>query len=46
MEKEPITPAYETKFICSIEQNVIIMCERHAKAFELAATATHDGSTG
>lgn len=32
-------PAPNTKFICSIEQNVMIMCERHAKAFELAAIA-------
>ena len=27
----------EPKFICSIEQNTMILCERHAKAFELAA---------
>jgi hypothetical protein len=29
----------ETKFICSIEQNTMILCERHAKVFELAALA-------
>ena len=27
----------ETKFICAIEQNTMILCETHAKAFELAA---------
>lgn len=27
----------EPLFICAIEQNTMIMCERHAKAFELAA---------
>lgn len=32
-------PAPNTKFICSIEQNIMILCERHAKAFELAAIA-------
>ena len=26
------------KFICAIEQNTMIMCERHAQAFEAAAT--------
>jgi len=25
-------------FICAIEQNTMIMCEKHAKAFEAAAT--------
>lgn len=29
----------ELKFICSIEENTMIMCERHAKVFELAAIA-------
>ena len=29
----------EKMFICSIEQNVMILCENHAKAFELAALA-------
>jgi hypothetical protein len=29
----------ETKFICSIEQNTMILCERHAQVFELAALA-------
>lgn len=27
----------EPKFVCAIEQNTMILCERHAKAFELAA---------
>lgn len=27
----------ETKFICSIEDNVLVLCERHARAFEAAA---------
>lgn len=26
-------------FICSIEQNTMILCEEHSKAFELAAIA-------
>jgi hypothetical protein len=25
-------------FICAIEENTMIMCERHARAFEAAAT--------
>jgi hypothetical protein len=25
-------------FICAIEENTMIMCEKHAKAFEAAAT--------
>ena len=25
-------------FICAIEQNTMILCEKHAKAFEAAAT--------
>jgi hypothetical protein len=27
----------EQKFICAIEENTMILCERHAQAFELAA---------
>jgi len=27
----------QTKFICAIEDNTMIMCEKHAKVFELAA---------
>ena len=27
----------EPLFICAIEQNTMILCERHSKAFELAA---------
>jgi hypothetical protein len=25
-------------FICAIEQNTMVLCEKHAKAFEAAAT--------
>lgn len=33
-----MTPAIEDKkYICAIEQNTMILCETHAKAFELAA---------
>ena len=28
----------EKLFICAIEQNTMILCERHSQAFELAAT--------
>jgi len=28
---------FEPKFICAIEQNTMILCEKHAKAFEAAA---------
>ena len=27
----------ELKFICAIEDNTLILCEKHAKAFEIAA---------
>ena len=27
----------EPKFICAIEQNTMILCEKHSKAFEQAA---------
>jgi hypothetical protein len=27
----------QIKFICAIEDNTMIMCEKHAKVFELAA---------
>jgi len=27
----------QPKYICSIEENTMIMCEKHAKVFELAA---------
>lgn len=32
-------PMNETdkKFICAIEENTMIMCEKHAKVFEIAA---------
>jgi hypothetical protein len=32
-----MTPTLEKLFICAIEQNTMILCEKHAKAFELAA---------
>jgi hypothetical protein len=28
----------ENLYICAIEQNTMILCERHSKAFETAAT--------
>ena len=30
----------ESKFVVSIEENTMILCEKHAKAFELAAMAS------
>lgn len=27
----------DKRFVCAIEQNTMILCEEHAKAFELAA---------
>jgi hypothetical protein len=27
----------EPKFICAIEENTMILCEKHSKAFEIAA---------
>jgi hypothetical protein len=32
-----MTQTIEPKFICSIEQNTLILCEKHAKVFEIAA---------
>jgi hypothetical protein len=32
-----MTQMADPKFICAIEQNTMILCERHAKAFEAAA---------
>ena len=32
-----MTQTIEPKFICAIEQNTMILCEKHAKAFEAAA---------
>lgn len=32
-----MTQTNEPKFICAIEQNTMILCEKHARAFELAA---------
>jgi hypothetical protein len=32
-----MTPTLEKLFICAIEENTMILCEKHAKAFELAA---------
>ena len=31
------TTEKESLFICAIENNTMILCEKHAKAFELAA---------
>lgn len=33
------TPEIDKKYICAIETNTMIMCERHAKVFEFAAIA-------
>lgn len=32
-------------FICTIEQNTMILCENHAKSFELAAIAANTPHT-
>lgn len=32
-----MTPTIEPMFIVSIEDNTMLLCERHAKAFEIAA---------
>lgn len=32
-----MTPVIEPLFICAIEDNTMILCERHAQAFEAAA---------
>jgi len=32
-------------FICAIEQNTMILCERHAKAFEAAALVANTPHT-
>ena len=32
-----MTQATNSLFICAIEQNTMILCEKHAKAFEAAA---------
>ena len=31
------TTKIEPMFICAIEENTMILCEKHAKAFEIAA---------
>ena len=31
------TTEIEPMFICAIEENTMILCEKHAKAFEIAA---------
>lgn len=41
-----MTPNHEDKmFICAIEENTMILCEKHAKAFELAAIAAETPHT-
>lgn len=32
-----MTQIIDKKFICAIEQNTMILCEKHAQAFEAAA---------
>jgi hypothetical protein len=32
-----MTQQDDVLFVCAIEQNTMMLCERHAKAFELAA---------
>lgn len=32
-----MTQVIEPKFICAIEENTMILCEKHSKAFEIAA---------
>jgi hypothetical protein len=32
-----MTQTIDKKFICAIEENTMILCENHAKVFELAA---------
>lgn len=32
-------------FICAIEQNTMILCEKHARAFEAAATVANTPHT-
>jgi hypothetical protein len=34
-----MTQVIDKKFICAIEENTMILCERHAKIFEFAALA-------
>ena len=34
----PQDNAVEALFVCAIEDNTMMLCEKHAKAFELAAT--------
>ncbi len=33
-----MTQTIDKKYICAIEENTMILCERHAQAFEAAAT--------
>jgi len=35
----------DSRFICAIEDNTMILCENHAKAFELAAFAAQTPHT-
>jgi len=34
-----MTQVIDKRFVCAIEQNTMILCERHAQAFEAAALA-------
>ena len=40
-----MTQATNSLFICAIEQNTMILCERHAKVFEFAAIAAETPHT-
>ena len=33
----------ETLFVCAIEDNTMILCEKHSRAFELAGTIAEIG---
>lgn len=39
------TPEIDKKYICAIEENTMILCERHAKVFEFAALAANTPHT-
>lgn len=41
-----MTPNHEDKmFICAIEENTMILCENHAKVFEIAAMTANTPHT-
>ena len=35
----------ESLFVCAIEENTMILCEKHSKAFELAGTIANTPHT-